>query len=171
RYGRKSLLFISQIGSGIGYLLLGWATSLPLLFLSRIIDGITGGNISIATAYMADITDEKNRAKGMGILGAAFGLGFILGPVTGGLLSRFGFWAPALAAAIVSLIASICTLVFLKETVNVKKATQSPKTRFSFDLLILSLKKQPLGLLILSFLLINLAFAGMQGTFALWTQD
>ncbi len=95
RYGRKSLLFISQIGSGIGYLLLGWATSLPLLFLSRIIDGTTGGNISIATAYMADITNEKNRAKGMGMLGAAFGLGFILGPVTGGLLSRYGFWAPA----------------------------------------------------------------------------
>ena len=77
RYGRKKLLIISQLGSALGYLILGLAGNLPLLFLSRIIDGITGGNISIAQAYIADVTDKKNRARGMGILGAAFGFGFI----------------------------------------------------------------------------------------------
>ena len=77
RYGRKKLLIISQFGSMIGYLILAFANNLPLIFLSRIIDGITGGNISIAQAYIADITTKENRAKGMGLIGAAFGLGFI----------------------------------------------------------------------------------------------
>jgi DHA1 family tetracycline resistance protein-like MFS transporter len=140
------------------------------VFLSRIIDGITGGNISIASAYMADITDSKNRAKGMGLLGAAFGLGFMIGPAVGGLLSSFGFWVPALAAATMSTLAAVCTYIFLPETVNTKTAINSPKTNFSLSQLFTVLQKQPLGLLIIAFFLINLAFAGMQGTFALWTQ-
>ena len=75
RYGRKKLLALSQAGSALGYLILGLSNSLPLLFMARIIDGVTGGNISIAQAFIADITTKENRAKGMGIIGAAFGLG------------------------------------------------------------------------------------------------
>lgn len=171
RYGRKKILIISQVGSVIGYLLLATANSLPLLFLSRIIDGITGGNISIAQAYMADITDKKTRAKGMGLLGAAFGLGFMLGPATGGYLSRFGFAIPALVAAIIGTITTLMTVFFLKETVNLKVSTHSPKTKLTWDKFRLLLSKQPIGLLIIVSFLISLGFAGMQGTYAIWAQD
>ncbi len=171
RYGRKKILIISQIGSVIGYLLLATANSLPLLFLSRIIDGITGGNISIAQAYMADITDKKTRAKGMGLLGAAFGLGFMLGPATGGYLSRFGFAIPALVAAIIGTITTLMTVFFLKETVNLKVSTHSPNTKLTWDKFRLLLSKQPIGLLIIVSFLISLGFAGMQGTYAIWAQD
>lgn len=170
RYGRKKLLFISQLGSAIGFAIMGLANTLPLLFLSRIIDGITGGNISIAQAYVADITTNKNRAKGMGVLGAAFGLGFILGPAIGGILAKISFATPAYFAAIIALITSISTLLFLPESLNIRKASHSPRTRFSLDQLMLTLKIQPLGQLLVGFMLINLAFSGLQATFALWTE-
>lgn len=171
RYGRKKILIISQAGSVLGYLLLATANSLPLLFLSRIIDGATGGNISIAQAYMADITDKKTRAKGMGLLGAAFGLGFMLGPATGGYLSRFGFAIPALAAALIGTLTTLMTLLFLKETVNLKVASHSPNTKLTWEKFRLLLHKKPIGLLIIVCFLISLGFAGMQGTYAIWAQD
>lgn len=171
RYGRKKILIISQLGSVLGYLLLATAHSLPLLFLSRVIDGITGGNISIAQAYMADITDKKTRAKGMGILGAAFGLGFMLGPATGGYLSRFGFAIPALAAALIGTITTLMTIFFLKETVNLKSSLHSSRTKLTWEKFQSLLNKQPIGLLIIVCFLISLGFAGMQGTYAIWAQD
>ncbi|MFC1626766.1 MFS transporter [Patescibacteria group bacterium] len=170
RYGRKRLLVLSQIGSMIGFVLLGVANSLPLLFLSRIIDGITGGNISIAQAYIADITTNKDRAKGMGVIGAAFGLGFILGPVAGGLLFQFGFWAPAFFAAFISLLTVISTSLFLKETIDTKKTITSRKTQFSLKEFKNVFSSQPMGILIITFFFINFAFSGLQGMFALWTQ-
>ncbi len=171
RYGRKKILIISQIGSVLGYLILATANSLPLLFLSRIIDGITGGNISIAQAYMADITDKKTRAKGMGLLGAAFGLGFMLGPATGGYLSRFGFAIPALVAALIGTLTTLMTVLFLKETVNLKVSTRSSNTKLTWEKFRQLLSKQPIGLLIIVSFLISLGFAGMQGTYAIWAQD
>lgn len=170
RYGRKKILVISQLGSVVGYLLLGWANSLPILFLSRIIDGATGGNISVAQAYIADVTTKENRAKGMGLIGAAFGLGFIVGPALGGYLARFGFAVPAYAAAGVGLVTVVATAVFLKETVNVTRAVRSPRTRLSYDEVCRVLKTKPIGLLILTFFVLNTAFSVMQGNFALWTQ-
>ena len=171
RYGRKKILIISQAGSVLGYLLLATANSLPLLFLSRVIDGITGGNISIAQAYMADITDKKTRAKGMGLLGAAFGLGFMLGPATGGYLSRFGFAIPALAAALIGTLTTLMTIFFLKETVNLKSSLHSSSTKLTWEKFQSLLNKQPIGLLIIVCFLISLGFAGMQGTYAIWAQD
>ncbi len=91
RWGRRPILIISLIGTGLSFVLLGIANSLLVLFISRILDGLTGANISVAQAYITDVTDESNRAKGLGLVGAAFGLGFILGPATGGLLSQFGY--------------------------------------------------------------------------------
>lgn len=170
RYGRKKLLIISQLGSAVGYLILGLAGNLPLLFLSRIIDGITGGNISIAQAYIADVTDKKNRAKGMGIIGAAFGLGFIFGPAIGGFLSRFSYSAPAYFATAVSLLTVLTTIFFLKETVDEKKAKVSPKTKLSFEEFKRVLAIKPIGLLIFVFFALNTAFSIMQGNFSLWTQ-
>src|SRR5918994_5671371 len=90
KYGRRPVLLLSIIGTGIGFLVLGFATTVFMLFVGRILDGITGGNISTAQAYIADITTEENRAKGMGLIGAAFGLGFIFGPALGGGLLPWG---------------------------------------------------------------------------------
>ncbi|RPI29160.1 MAG: MFS transporter, partial [Chloroflexota bacterium] len=81
RYGRKPVLLLSQAGTLVGFLLLGFSNALWLLFLSRLIDGISGGNISTAQAAIADSTTEKTRTQGLGLIGAAFGLGFIIGPV------------------------------------------------------------------------------------------
>lgn len=171
RYGRKKILLISQAGSLLGYLILAFANSLPLLFISRIIDGITGGNISIAQAYMADITDKKTRAKGMGLLGAAFGLGFMLGPALGGYLSQQGFIYPALTAALISLVTLIMTSIYLQETVA--KNPSSTKKNLLIDLsqLRLVFAKAPLNLYVITFFFLSLGFSGMQGTYALWTQD
>src|SRR5512135_3678920 len=87
RYGRRPILLLSVLGTFIGFLLLGFARSLWVLFASRILDGLTGGNLSIAQAYISDVTDAKSRARGLGMVGAAFGLGFIIGPAVGGILS------------------------------------------------------------------------------------
>ena len=99
RYGRRLVLLISIFGTLIGFLLLGFARTLWMLFVSRIVDGFTGGNISVAQAYISDVTDARDRARGLGMVGAAFGLGFIIGPVTGGVLSQWGYAVPAFAAA------------------------------------------------------------------------
>jgi len=170
RYGRKKLLIISQLGSMAGYVLLALAGSLPLLFLSRIIDGITGGNISIAQAYMADVTDKKTRAKGMGLLGAAFGIGFMFGPAIGGFLSQWGFAVPALFAAGISILSTLATTLFLKETVNVTAAQSSPRTAMTFKELKNVLGTAPISTLIIIFFLLSLGFSGMQGVFALLVQ-
>src|SRR3989339_702420 len=170
RFGRKKLLIISQLGSAVGYLLLGWATSLPILFLSRIIDGLTGGNISIAQAYIADVTTKENRAKGMGMIGAAFGMGFIFGPALGGFLARFGYSYPAYFAVFVSLVTVLCTYFFLPETINVVKAAHTKRTAFTFVEMKKILMSETIGYLIIVFFLLNSAFSILQGNFALWTQ-
>src|SRR5436190_19799129 len=89
KYGRRPVLLFSLLGTAAGFLVLGMAGALWMLFVGRIIDGISGGNISTAQAYIADVTTEENRAKGMGLIGAAFGLGFIFGPALGGILSKW----------------------------------------------------------------------------------
>src|SRR5688572_18268921 len=109
RYGRRPVLIVSQLGSAAGYVLLGIAstesfgwrpeTRLALVYISRVIDGFTGGNVSTAQAYISDVTTAQNRAKGMGLIGAAFGIGFCLGPFLGGVLGQFNPTWPAYAAA------------------------------------------------------------------------
>ena len=107
RYGRRPVLIVSQFGSAFGYLLLAFATqwtfspelTLALVYVSRIIDGFTGGNISTAQAYVSDVTTPANRAKGMGLLGAAFGIGFTAGPFLGGLLGLKAAYAAAFLSA------------------------------------------------------------------------
>jgi len=170
RYGRKKILMISQFGSVVGYLLLGLAGSLLLLFISRIVDGITGGNISIAQAYIADVTDKKNRAKGMGMIGAAFGLGFIFGPALGGLLAKISYSTPAYFAAGIAMLTVVTTYFFLKESVDVKVVAKSPRAQLNLTELKRVLSIQPIGLLIVAFFLFNTAVSIQQGIFALWTQ-
>src|SRR5262249_9069246 len=100
---RRPVLLLSILGSAAGYFLFGFATSLPVMFFARLLDGLTGGNISTAQAYIADVTPPEDRAKSFGLIGAAFGLGFIVGPAVGGVLSRISVHAPALGAGVLSL--------------------------------------------------------------------
>ena len=134
RLGRRPVLLLSVAGTFVGFLLLGFAAPLGqllanwvapqavnavilgVLFLSRILDGLTGGNITVAQAYIADVTDEQNRAKGLGLIGAAFGLGFIIGPAAGGALSQWGYGTPAFVAAAVSFSNLIAIFFLLPES-------------------------------------------------------
>lgn len=124
RVGRRPVLIFSQLGSVTGYLILaaataiGWANPLHgllLVYISRVVDGFSGGNVSTAHAYVSDVTAPADRARAMGILGAAFGIGFSIGPGVGGMLGHFHRSLPALAAAAFSLAAAIMTIVWLRE--------------------------------------------------------
>lgn len=124
RYGRRPILILSQLGSAAGYVLLGVAsfpkwdpqTRLVLVYLSRVIDGFTGGNVSTAQAYISDVTTPQNRAKGMGLLGAAFGIGFSVGPFLGGVLGAYNVSWPAFAAALLAALAAAVTFAKLPES-------------------------------------------------------
>lgn len=124
RFGRKPVLIISQIGTFIGFIILGLANSIPILILARIIDGISGANISAAQAALTDSTTEKTRTQGLGLLGAAFGLGFIIGPIIAFVslaLSNNDYRIPAFVAAGFSLLSIILTTVVFKETLPPEK--------------------------------------------------
>ncbi|MFN7826819.1 MAG: MFS transporter [Acidobacteriota bacterium] len=121
RFGRRSILIYSQIGSFIGFLLMGLALHLPQpllwLFLARVIDGLSGGNLTVAQAYISDITKPEERAKYYGmVIGVSFGLGFLIGPMLGGFLSRFGYDIPAYAAALFSFASMMATVFLLPES-------------------------------------------------------
>jgi len=177
RIGRKPVLLFSMIGSVLGYLLMGFAESLWLLFASRAIGGFMAGNISAAFAYIADVTTAENRAKGMGLIGAAFGLGFIIGPAIGGLLAgndpaTANYHYPAFAAAGLSFLAVIGTLFFLKESLSeehrAKLASGPKKSRLHAFRQCLNNPALRQALLI-SFLA-TFAFAGLEATFAMWSR-
>src|SRR5687768_3017730 len=146
KYGRRPVLLLSIIGTGIGFLVLGLATTVFMLFVGRILDGITGGNISTAQAYIADITTIENRAKGMGLIGAAFGLGFIFGPAIGGILSRWGIHVPFLFAAGLCFANAILLYFKLPETVTSQRPARNRAARGrGFSQLIESLKQPRLS--------------------------
>jgi DHA1 family tetracycline resistance protein-like MFS transporter len=123
RYGRRPILFLSIIGSGISYLIIGMAGALWMIYVGRIFGGITAGNLSTAQAYIADVTTRENRAKGMGLFGMAFGLGFILGPAIAGILSKFGTHVPFYFAAGLSFLNAGLLYLFLPES---RKPEQTP---------------------------------------------
>jgi MFS transporter, DHA1 family, tetracycline resistance protein len=116
RWGRRPVIILSLVGTTFSFVLLAVAGSLPILFLARIVDGLSGGNITTARAYIADITAPEDRARAYGMLGAAFGLGFIMGPALGGFFSRYGYTAPIWVAALMSLIATLLAVIWLPET-------------------------------------------------------
>jgi MFS family permease len=116
RYGRKPLLAISLIGTCISFIMFAEARGVIMLFAARILDGLTGGNISVAQAIVSDTSTPANRAKRFGILSSAFAFGFVIGPAVGGLLSRFGLQAPFFFAAGISFLGVMATIFFLKET-------------------------------------------------------
>jgi DHA1 family tetracycline resistance protein-like MFS transporter len=120
RYGRRPVLLFSLLGFGLDYIFLAFAPSIGWLFLGRMISGITGASITTASAYMADISNEKNRAQNFGMIGAAFGLGFIIGPMLGGLLGELGTRLPFLVAAGLALVNALYGYFVLPESLDME---------------------------------------------------
>src|SRR6266850_3620123 len=117
RVGRRPVLLVSQIGTCIGFLILALAQTLWLVFLARIIDGLTAGNLTVAQAYIADVTTAENRTKSFSYIGIAFGLGFLVGPGISGFLAQFGNTYPIFAAAALSFTSILCTYFLLPSVV------------------------------------------------------
>src|SRR6202165_5984180 len=118
RYGRRPILIFSLAGTVVSFVMLALAHSLAMLLAARIVDGLSGGNISTARAYVADVTEPKDRARAYGLIGMAFVLGFILGPALSGVLAKVSYTAPIWAAAIITLVAIVVAWVWLPETVR-----------------------------------------------------
>ena len=170
RYGRRPILLASIFGTFLGFILLGFANTLWMLFAARIIDGITGGNLSIAQAYISDVTDAKSRSAGLGMIGAAFGLGFIIGPVTGGFLSQWGYAVPAFAAAAMSLVNLILIFAWLPESLTAEKraAMTEKKPAVTLGALFAALKRPFTGSLLITRFFFGVAFAIFQTIFSLY---
>ena len=170
KYGRRPVLLLSIIGTGIGFLVLGFAQTIFMLFVGRILDGITGGNISTAQAYIADITTKENRAKGMGLIGAGFGLGFIFGPAIGGILSRWGIHVPFFFAAALCFANALLLYFRLPETVTENHPARNSAARGrSLRHVLNSLKEPRLGFVLTIYFLFIVSFSIMTTSFSLYT--
>jgi DHA1 family tetracycline resistance protein-like MFS transporter len=191
RYGRRPMLLLSIAGTFIGYLFLGFAQpighlianlfashavnafTIGTLFFSRIIDGFTGGNITIAQAYISDVTDETNRSHGLGVIGSAFGLGYIIGPALGGLLSRWGYSDPAFAAASLAFLNLLTIFFFLPESLTDEHRAaimHQQRPSLTFKALMSALNRPKVGPLLLVRFFIMLAYAIFWSVFGLFTQ-
>lgn len=182
RIGRRPVLLLCQAGTLIGFLLLfvahwfengaggGQATiGIILIFASRILDGITGGNISVAAACIADVTTPETRAKGMGIIGAAFGIGFVFGPAMGGLVARWAGleWVP-IASAFFSLTCLTLTYFLLPETLDPNnRVPTSELRRYTLSGLFKPLFRPVIGAMIAMAFINGIGFAGMEQTYSL----
>jgi len=174
RYGRRVVLLLSVLGTGGGYFLFGFAQTLWLLFLARLIDGFTGGNISTAQAYIADVSPPEDRAKNFGLIGAAFGLGFILGPAIGGILSHVSLRAPAFAAAGLSLATVGLGYVMLPESLPPERRTRTPfhvRELHPLGHLNEALRRPGVRRLFVAFFAISFAMAGLQSNYAVFTRE
>ncbi|MBS7564020.1 MFS transporter [Mucilaginibacter sp. Bleaf8] len=186
KWGRKPLLAISLAGTCVSFILFATAQNLVMLFAARLLDGVTGGNISVAQAMISDTSTPQDRARKFGILSSAFGFGFVIGPAIGGLLSKLGMQAPFYFAAGIALIGSLCAIFLLKETKgsaeqsteNGEKEDRNSKTkdthqpqntgtsknRFTFASIITALKMPVIGTsLIIGFFLTMAQFVMIIG--------
>jgi MFS transporter, DHA1 family, tetracycline resistance protein len=173
RFGRKPVLLVSQVGTLIGFIILGFASSLWMLFLSRIIDGLSGGNISTAQAAIADSTNEKNRTQGLGLIGAAFGVGFILGPIIAYIVlwaSGGNYQAVAFTAAAFSLGSIVLTSLLFREThtPGTQPAARA-RSPFGFAAMREALSRETIGFLLMVMFFYQIAFGGYEQLFSLFT--
>ena len=189
RFGRRPVLLVSVAGTSAGFLLLALADPVAqflsqtlvfagtnaivigVLFASRMLDGLTGGNLSVAQAYITDVTDEKDRARGLGLIGAAFGLGFIIGPAVGGLLSQWGYAIPALAATALTLVNLGLIFAWLPESLSKARRAEiaaAPRAPFTPAALIAALRRPYSGSLLTTRFFFGLAFSMLQTIFALY---
>lgn len=170
RYGRRPVLLGSLFAFSVDYLILAFAPTLTWLFIGRIIAGITGASFSTATAYIADISNAENRAKNFGMIGAAFGLGFVIGPMLGGLLGSFGARVPFMVSA------ALCMLNFLYGYFILPESLK-PENRRTFEwkraipgVSLMNLKKYPaIGGLIVSLILVYLGSHAVQSNWSFFT--
>ena len=171
RYGRRPVFLISILGTFTGFLVLGFANSLWMLYASRILSGLTAGNISVAQAYITDVTNEKNRARGMGMIGAAFGIGFILGPAIGGTLSVYGFAVPSFVAAGMAFINLLTVFFWLPESLTAElraELASRRKASVSLGALLLALQRPLIGPLLWVRFGFAVAFNSFQTVFPLY---
>jgi len=174
RWGRRPMLILSVAGTVVSFLLFATANSLLMLFISRILDGLLGGNTALARAYITDITDDENRSKGLGLIGAAFGLGFIIGPFSGGQLSRLGYMVPGLVAAALSFINLLAVIFWIPETLTEEQkqaALKSKYTKFNFRNLMDTIRIPCVGQLLLVNTWFSLAFMLFQVNFVLVAKE
>ena len=164
RWGRRPILILSLIGTVVSFVMLALAESLAMLFAARIVDGLSGGNITTARAYIADVTTEKDRPRAFGMLGAAFGLGFIVGPALGGALAHISYTAPIWAAAGISVVATVLAWIWLPETVHRAHAGGGSSWQALRD----TVRRPRLRLLLSIDFVYWMAFAVYQTTFALF---
>jgi DHA1 family tetracycline resistance protein-like MFS transporter len=164
RFGRRPVLIFSLIGTVVSFVMLALAHSLAMLFAARIIDGLSGGNITTARAYIADVTEPQDRARAFGMLGAAFGLGFIVGPGLAGAFAHISYTAPIWAAAAVTLVATGMAIFWLPETVHRASAVAVSPWRALPEVL----QRRPLRPLLIADFIYWATFAVCTTTFALF---
>ncbi len=180
RMGRRPMLLVSQVGTFIGFVILANATSLVWVFVSRIIDGATAGNLSLAQAYISDVTAPENRAKAFGIIGVAFGLGFLVGPGVSGFLSQYGYEYPIYAAAALSATSILATYFLLPSMpapAQVSEDPHAPPPPAGRRLKVLDwatytqyFRRPELGPVLIQFFLFTLQFAMFTSGFALFAE-
>ncbi|RYG52570.1 MAG: MFS transporter, partial [Chitinophagaceae bacterium] len=170
RFGRRPVLLSSLLGFGIDYLFLALAPTYGWLFVGRIIAGITGASFTTASAYIADISTEETRAKNFGLIGAAFGLGFVIGPAVGGLLAGLGLRAPFYAAAILCLLNALYGYFVLPESLSLQNRRKFDWSRANPIGAFRLLQRFPaIGGLAFAFFLIYLAAQSVQGNWSFFT--
>ncbi len=179
RYGRRRLLLVSQAGTCIGFLIVGFANSLWLVFAGRIIDGITAGNLSTAQAYISDHTAPEKRAQSFAVIGIAFGIGFAIGPTIASELSPYGIQIPFLVAAGLSACSILCTYTLLREPKDARPEAQpSPVAGpggqrpglFDFETYATYFRRPELASLFVRFILFAFAFSLFTSGFALFAE-
>jgi multidrug resistance protein len=175
RYGRKPLLIFSQIGTLIGFIVLALSHQLWLVFVSRIIDGATAGNLSLAQAYISDVTTPEKRAQSFGVIGIAFGIGFTIGPGISGLLARWGYVYPILAACALSFTSIMCTTFLLPRKAETASPAPAPLPTERVSIFhpgqyVAYFRRPGLGNLFLQFVCFVFSFSTFFAGFALFTQ-
>jgi multidrug resistance protein len=172
RVGRRPVLVASVLGSAVAYVVFGLATALWVMFLARIVDGLSGGNITAAQAYIADVTEPKDRAKNFGLIGAAFSLGFIIGPALGGVLSHISLAAPAYAAGVMALVTALFGIFVLPESLPPARRNGAPFSLHDLNPLrpiAAGLARPALRLLLLAIFALGFAGAELRTNFAVFT--
>ncbi|CAM3571619.1 TCR/Tet family MFS transporter [Elizabethkingia occulta] len=170
KYGRRPIILISLLGFAIDYVFLALSPNIIWLFIGRVIAGMTGASITTASAYIADISTEENRAKNFGLIGAAFGMGFIIGPVLGGLLGQFGSRVPFYAAAVLCLINFIYGYFILPESLDKDHRREFEWKRANPIGSLFMLKKHPkISGLILVLILVYIGAHAVQSNWSYFT--
>ena len=168
KHGRKPVIVMCLLINALGYVIFAFTSSYLILLVSRIVAGVGGSSIAVAQAYIADVTTKENRSKGMGLIGSAFGLGFVFGPLIGGFLSKLGYMETGLGAASFSFIAFIVTMILLPEShLDRSKFVETKRKIFNIDAVLKAFKNPNLAILISLFFILTFSFANIYGTFAL----